>query len=96
MAAFLAIVTLVACGADREIRKKEFVASGDRFAAEGKQREALIEYRNAVQIDPMFGEARVKLAETFEKTGDGPNALQEYIRAADLLPNDIEIGRAHV
>lgn len=91
LAAFLAVATLVGCGADRETRKKEFVASGDRFAADAKQREALIEYRNAVQLDPMFGEARVKLAETFEKTGDGPNALREYIRAADLLPNDIAL-----
>ena len=91
MAAFLAVATLVGCGADRETRTKEFVASGDRFAADAKPREALIEYRNAVQLDPMFGEARVKLAETFEKTGDGPNALREYIRAADLLPNDIAL-----
>ena len=51
---------IVGCSGDREAGKQRFMASGDRFAAEGKDREALIEYRNAVQLDPMFAEAQLE------------------------------------
>ena len=84
-------VTLVACSADRETRKQQFVASGDRFTDEGKHREASIEYRNAVQLDPMFGEGRRKLAESLERIGNDSAALGEFVRAADLLPNDVAV-----
>lgn len=65
------------------------VSAGDRYLAAGETREAIIEYRNAVQADPALGEARTKLALAYEKVGDGGNALEEFIRAADLLPTDV-------
>src|SRR6185295_10793858 len=65
------------------------VRSGDKYTADKKYQEAVIQYRNAVQQDPRFGEARYKLAETYERLNDPNSAYGEYIRAADLLPNDI-------
>ena len=53
--------------------------------------EAIIEYRNAVQKDPKSGEARQKLANAYAKVGDTPNAYREYLRAADLLPDNIDV-----
>lgn len=85
------VIALPACSGDRESQKREYLASGDRYAAQGKLREAVIDYRNAIQVDPGFGEARAKLAAAYEKLGDGSNALNEYVRAADLLPNDIAL-----
>ena len=52
--------------------------------------EAIIEYRRAVQADPRLGEARLQLAFAYASTGDGINALREYVRAADLLPENKE------
>src|SRR5688572_2250846 len=63
----------------------EYLASGNRFLAEGKVKEAIIEYRNAIQLDGRFGEARLKLAEAYERSGDAKNAFREYVRAADVL-----------
>ena len=51
----------------------------------------MVQYRNALQQDPRFGEARLKLAETYEKLNDRQNAYREYIRAADLLPTNVEV-----
>jgi tetratricopeptide (TPR) repeat protein len=56
--------------------------------AAGKLREAVIEFRNAIQQDPRFGRARFQLAEAYAATGNPSGALQEYVRAADLLPTD--------
>lgn len=69
----------------------DYLKSGDEFAAAGKTREALIEYRNAVNKEAANGEARLKLAETHEKLGEIPQAFREYIRAADLLPKDAKL-----
>src|SRR5580765_8759715 len=72
-----------------EYAKQEYLKSGDRYAADKKYGEAAVQYRNAIQQDPRFGDARLKLADTYEKLNDGDNALREYVRAADLLPNNV-------
>src|SRR5262245_24556572 len=78
----------IACG-DPQSKKLKFVESGDRYRAAGKLAEATIEYRNALQQDPGAGDVRVKLADTYLKLGAGGDALREYVRAADLLPDDL-------
>ena len=78
------------CSKDPQKQSREFVASGDRYTAEKKYKEAVLEYRNAVQADPKSGEARLKLAGAYLKVQDAPNALRETIRAADLLPDNVD------
>ncbi len=80
-----------ACTTNPEVAKREYVKSGDRFVEQQKYREAIVQYRNALQKDPQFGEARLKLAETYEKIGDATNAFRENIRAADALPDDAKV-----
>jgi len=65
----------------------KFAKSGDEFAAAGKTPEAIIQYRNALDKDPKAGDVRVKLAEAYLKNGEAGKAVQEYARAADLLPD---------
>lgn len=79
------------CGEDRETAKREYVRLGDATVAQAKYTEAVIYYQNAVQTDPQFGEARLKLAETYERLGDQRKALPEYVRAADLLPDRADV-----
>jgi putative PEP-CTERM system TPR-repeat lipoprotein len=78
------------CQTDPNVAKQEYLKSGDRYVAEKKYAEAIVQYRRALQQDPKFGEARLKLADTYALVGDGPGALREYVRAADLLPGDID------
>lgn len=88
----LALAALLgACSSDPAVKKQRFLESGNAYAEGGKLREAIVEYRNAVQIDPRFAEARVKLAAAYARIGDGRNALAEYVRAADLLPDRADI-----
>jgi tetratricopeptide (TPR) repeat protein len=68
----------------------ELVASGDAYVAEGKLREAIVEYRNAIQTNPRLGDARLKLARVFEQVNEPTNAAAEYVRAADLLPTNAD------
>lgn len=81
---------VTACRENPEVRKQRYVESGDKFAASSNHAEAVIEYRNAVNVDPRFGEARLKLAKEYTQIGDLRNALAEYVRAADLMPDNVE------
>lgn len=85
--ALLLAVSVAACSKDPQVRKQEHFSRGQAYIAEKKYNEAIIELRNAVQIDGNFGEARYQLAEAYAQIGDVANAFREYVRAADLLPD---------
>jgi tetratricopeptide (TPR) repeat protein len=85
-----ALVLLIACERDPELAKREYLRNGDTYVSQNKLREATIEYRNAVGVDSRFGEARLKLANTYAELGDAPNAFREYVRAADLMPDNVD------
>jgi tetratricopeptide (TPR) repeat protein len=82
---------VVACSGRADARRQQHLERGNRYFDQAKYREAAIEFRNAVQIDPRSGQARLKLAQSLERLGDGQNAYQEYVRAADLLPDDLDV-----
>src|SRR5262245_5611565 len=81
----------VACRADPSVRKQQYLESGNRHLVQGEYAAAIIEYRHAIDIDPSFGEARKQLAEAYARNDDTRRALEEYIYAADLVPNDVQL-----
>lgn len=85
------LMATAACSKDPAAQKQEYLKSGQEYVAAGKLREAVIEFRNALQIDPRFAEAQLQAAEAYAKLGDGANALNAYVRAADLLPDNLGV-----
>ena len=79
------------CSRDPEAKKQQFLASGNKYFEQQNFAAAVIQYRNAVQIDGRFGAARLGLARAHEKAGAPHLAFQEYVRAADLLPDDTDL-----
>lgn len=85
----LVALALLASGCSSpQAQKQRHFDQGNKYAAEKRDDFAVIEYANAVRIDPKFGEARLKLAETYERMGNAQAAFPEFIRAADALPNN--------
>jgi tetratricopeptide (TPR) repeat protein len=89
-ALLLASALLSACS-NPETQKLEHLKKGDQYAKEKKDEFAVIEYASAVELDPTFGEAHLKLAETFERMDNLRSAHPEYIRAADALPDNRQL-----
>ncbi len=89
----LFVGTVVAgCNRDPHAAMLKYAKSGDNYMAKGKIAEAIVEYRNALDKEPRAGDVRVKLAEAYLRQGDGGNAVQEYVRAADVMPDaDVQI-----
>ena len=90
--AFLVLLACaaVACSGDPASRRQRYFESGNRYFDAGKWAEAALEYRNAIQIDPRFADARARLAESYVRLGNTRQALGELVRAADLMPHSLE------
>ena len=73
------------------ITKQQHFADGERLLAEGEAAKAVVEFQNAVKIDDLWGEARLKLADAYVAIGENEQAFREYLRAADLLPDNAAV-----
>jgi putative PEP-CTERM system TPR-repeat lipoprotein len=83
---FLCVAAGACSGSSKASR--DYVENGNRLLKEGKIQEAIIEYRNAIKEDPKSGQARYQLAEAYANGGNTVAAAREYVRAADLLPQE--------
>jgi putative PEP-CTERM system TPR-repeat lipoprotein len=83
----LAVAFSVACS-NPEKEKVEHVRKGDQYVRDKKDEFAVIEYASAVNIDPKYGDAHWKLAQTYERLGNLRAAAPAFIRAADALPDN--------
>src|SRR5207237_7202370 len=68
---------------------RQYIASGDEFAKQGKLKEAAIEYRNAIKRKPQSIEAHAKLADVSARANDAATAIGEVLRLAELKPDDV-------
>lgn len=83
-----AVLAFQGCWRDPETVKRRYVASGDKYFAQGKYKEASLMYRSALKKDAKFGEAYSKLGETELRRGEIREAIGALRRAVDLLPRD--------
>jgi tetratricopeptide (TPR) repeat protein len=82
----LVCALLSACTADAS--KNRAFDQGKRLLEANKPREAIVELQNAIDSDEFWGEARYLLAEAYAAAGEPESAQRQYVRAADLLPDD--------
>jgi cellulose synthase operon protein C len=88
----LVIAAFTGCSRDPNVRKQKYFESGEKYFAEHKYREAEIQYRNAIQLDPRFAQAHYQLSQTYLKMGDTRRAFPELTRTVEL---DNDNYRAH-
>ena len=88
LAAGAAVVAATLAGCSKSAQS--YLDCGNAYMEKGNVDAAVLEYRNAVAKDGMFAPARLKLAEAYLRQGNGAGAVAESVRAADLLPNDVD------
>src|SRR5262245_34248549 len=69
------------CSGDAPGRKMAHVQRGEAYFADGKYAEAIIEYKNVLQLDPRDAQAHYKLGLAYLKRGNGRPDLQEAFRS---------------
>ncbi len=92
LACSLLTLMFTGCSRDPNVRKQKYLDSGEKYAAEGKYREAAIQFRNAILIDSRFAQAHYDLSQAYLKLGDSNDAYQELNRTVELAPDNY---RAH-
>lgn len=70
---------LIAC--NPSVRKQKFYNRGIEFLEKGKPKQAILEFRNALQIDPTYPEANNALAEVLFRQGGQQEAYELLKRA---------------
>jgi len=88
LACSLFAATFTGCSRDPNVRKQKYLDSGEKYAAEGKYREASIQYLNAIQIDSRFAQAHYELSQAYMRMGDSNHAFQELNRTVELAPDN--------
>jgi tetratricopeptide (TPR) repeat protein len=92
LASSILVTMFTGCSRDPNVRKQKYLDSGEKYFAEGKYREASIQYLNAIQIDSRFAQAHYDLSQAYIKLGDTNHAFQELSRTVELAPDNY---RAH-
>jgi tetratricopeptide (TPR) repeat protein len=86
----LLALVLVSCRSNPTVAKNRYLESGNKYFQRGRYSEALIQYQNAIKIDPRFGPAYSKLAQTYLKVKpqNGSGAYRAFLRAIELLKDN--------
>ena len=79
----------VACTSPEE-RAASYLAEAQRFFDEGDTTKALLDVRNAIQIEPNNADARILLAEILEEDGDFQGVFSNLRIAVDVDPTKVD------
>ena len=77
------------CGENKENQAQIHIESARQYIAEQKPQTAIVEYRNAVQLDPKNDVALFELAEAYILTGQIASAIRYYNLSAKVNPGNI-------
>ena len=86
----LGAILMTGCSSDPNAQKLKYLSSGDKLYKAGKYQEAVIQFRNAVQLDPKSGEARYQLGLTYLGLNNPEAAFKELTEAVALQPSNLD------
>ena len=86
----LAGVLFTDCSADPNKRKFGYLQDAEKYFKSGKSQEAVIQYRNALAIDPRFAPARYGLGEAYLALNRTDAAYRELTEAVTLDPANLD------
>jgi tetratricopeptide (TPR) repeat protein len=69
---------------------EKYLASGDKYFKAGKYTEAILQYRNAVQVNPRLGKAHFQLAQAYLAVQALQPAYKELQQTVDVDPGNVE------
>jgi putative PEP-CTERM system TPR-repeat lipoprotein len=81
---WLLLVLFVALAGCDKVTPEQHLNRATQYSASGELTSAVIELKNALQKEPLFGAARLELGRLYLVTGDYPAAVKELERALDL------------
>src|SRR5882724_10521257 len=92
-AGLLVVGLLVVAGCSRspEAQKARHLERGDKYAAREQDKEAILEYRNVLRLDPANARAMRQLGLLHYHLGELGYAYRYLLKAQELTPNDLDV-----
>ena len=90
----LALFLVAGCHRDPNVRKQKYLESGQRYEKDGKYREAVIQFSNALKIDRNFGAAHYELGETYLKMHKWNEARDSFAAILQHFPRSARVQQA--
>src|SRR5512132_3940488 len=87
----IALASATGCSQSPEVKKQKAVERAEAYLKDGKANEAIIEVRNALQIDKDYVPALRALARAYATKAWYADAARELGRAQTLMPDSLEI-----
>ena len=87
--AFLLALVAAGCTMNPRRRELQFVRSADKYASAGDFNRAIIQYRNAVKIDPNSADLHYKLGQALFQDGQYQQSVDEFLKASQLNPEHV-------
>ena len=81
---------LSSCKKDPEKAKAKYLASGQKYMQQEKYGEAAIEFRNAIRVDPNYGEAYYQLSQAAKAKRDWQVAYSSLEKVLELDPGRLD------
>jgi len=88
----LLLITLLlgACTQDPNVKKQQYLERGLAYHKEGKYNEAILQLKNALQIDPKFVPALHAIGRAYRAKSWTVDAMRELQRAVEAEPDNLE------
>ena len=87
----LALLVVAGCSESPATKKQKALERGERYLSDGKYNEAVIELKNALQVDPDFVPALYALGRAYMAKVWYADALRELERAQKLAPDSLPV-----
>ncbi len=79
------------CARSPEAKKARYLDHGDHYYRKEQYREAILEYRNALRIDPANARAIEQLGLAHYQLGELGQSLRFLLKARELAPDHAEV-----
>jgi tetratricopeptide (TPR) repeat protein len=88
------LIFLAGCSRDPAIGRQKYIQSGIRYMEKDKVQEAVIQFQNAIKLDPRSSEAFYQLGKAHLANRDSVGAYAVLRQAAELDPNRLDVHAA--
>ncbi len=97
VSALLCCILLIVLGCTAEAKKERHWKKGEKYLSQSRYRDAVIEFKNVIQIDPNHAGAHLKLGQAHLNAGEFREAHAQFQKCIQLDPNmaeaRIQLGR---
>src|SRR5206468_495858 len=87
----VALTLAAGCARSPEAKKARYLARGDVYFQKEQYREAIIEYRNALRIEPTNARAIRQLGMAHYSLGEYGRAFAYLLNASQAAPDDLDV-----